>query len=147
MTTAVLKSSVMRHQEHWEQIATTQLIITISCLTPEIKSLADAFFNAEVLCQSVSFLLVYSLYFCLYTDFWLGLQDCTTNCTVWLFPGDDNIPEIMPETLQTLLIYWKGHGDELPSRITFWWQKCCCVMKQVLWNLFPAYYTWKGENS
>lgn len=35
---------------------------------PRNKIASGCFFNAEVLCQSVSFLLVCSLYFCLYTD-------------------------------------------------------------------------------
>lgn len=109
---------------------------------PRNKITCGCFFIAEVLCQSVSLLLGYSPYFCLYTGSWCGLQDYVTkNRTVWLFPGDDNIPEIMPETLQFVDLLerlWRW-----PTRVTCWWQKCCCVVKQVLWNLFPAYYTWK----
>lgn len=36
---------------------------------------------------------------------------------MWLFPGDDKIPEIMSETLQSLLISWKEIGDELPESL------------------------------
>lgn len=118
MTTAVLKSSVMRLQEHWEQIATTAAHYNYFLSDPRNKITCGCFLNAEVLCQSVSFLLVCSLYFCLCTNCLLGLQGCRTkNRTEWQFPGDDNIPAIMPETLLSLLTYWKGHGDELPESL------------------------------
>lgn len=84
--------------------ATTAAHYSYFLSDPRNNITCGCFFIAEVL--SGSFLLVYSLYFCLYIACWLGLQEyITENRTVWLFPGDDNIPEIMPETLQSLLIY------------------------------------------
>lgn len=118
MTTAVLKSSVMRHQEHWEQIAATAGHYNNFFSDPRNNITCGCFLIAEVLCQSVSFLLVHSRgCFSLYTDCRLGLQYITKNRTVWLFPGDDKIPEIMPETLQSLLISRKEIGDELPESL------------------------------